>query len=258
MAEAGNASIHLDLAGKHALVTGASSGLGAGAAALLGRAGAVTTLVGRSADRLAATADAIRASGRKATEVIEDVSAPGAPQRIADAAVEAHGPVHSLVHCAGVFYGGEVLDTATEQFDEQFATNVRAPFLLTQAVVPHMPEGSSIVFVGSSLAHHGGAGMSAYAASKGAIEVLARLLAAELGPRRIRVNTVSPGPTRTPMISAITDAPEIEAAVVGATPVGRLGEVDDIATAIAYLASSAASGYVSGATLVMDGGTVAA
>ena len=255
----GNASvIPVDFTGKHALVTGASSGLGAGAAILLARAGAATTLVGRNKDRLAETAAAVDAAGAPHAEVVQDVGAEGASDAIVAAAVKAHGPIHSLVNTAGVFYGGEVVDTPSEQFDEQFETNVRAAFLITQAAIPQMPEGSSIVFVGSSLAHHGGAGMAAYAASKGAIEVLARILAAELGPRRIRVNTVSPGPTRTPMISAITDSPEIEAAVVQGTPVGRLGEVEDVATAIAYLASDAAAGYVSGATLVIDGGTVAA
>ncbi len=258
MSEASDAGIPLQLSGRHALVTGASSGIGAGTAVKLARAGASVTIVGRDSARLAATAELIRSTGASCTQVVQDVSAPDGPRRIAEAAVAAHGPVHSLVQAAGVFYGGDALTMPAEQFDELFATNVRAPFLLTQAVVPHMPEGSSIVFVGSNLAHHGAAGMAAYAASKGAIEVMSRVLAVELGDKRIRVNAVSPGPTRTPMISAITDVPEIEEAVSGAAPVGRLGEVEDIATAICFLSSTAAAGYVSGATLVIDGGSVAA
>jgi NAD(P)-dependent dehydrogenase (short-subunit alcohol dehydrogenase family) len=252
-----NGSIDLGFEGKTALVTGASSGFGRGIATKLAGGGARVVAVGRDDERLAETAAAIEASGGTCLAVTEDLVAEGAAERVAEAAVSAFGPIATLINNAGIFAYAPLAETDRAQIDEMVAINFRAPLELTKAVVPHMSRGSSVVFVGSNLAHHGVPGMALYSATKGAVEVLAKVLAIELGPEGIRVNAVSPGPSRTPMTSAITSDPETEKMVVDGTPVGRMGEVEDIAAAVCYLASEQAAGYVAGATLVIDGGQVA-
>ena len=241
------------LDGKKAIVTGASSGMGVAIAKSLAAAGASVAVVGRDAVRLASTAEQIRAAGGTALEIIADVVDDAAPGRIVAETVAELGGIDLLVHNAGVFLMSGVDETDLDAFDAQFATHVRAPFALTQAALPHLGEGSSIVFVGSNLAHHGLAGTAAYSASKAAVEALSRTLAVELGPRGIRVNAVSPGVTRTPMTAQLTDDPGATAGVISVTPIGRLGEVEDIAAAVTYLSSDAA-GFVVGTSLLVDGG----
>jgi NAD(P)-dependent dehydrogenase (short-subunit alcohol dehydrogenase family) len=249
--------LEAEMDGRTAVVTGASSGVGAGIALALAAAGTRVAMVGRNAERLAEVAATARANNGDILEIVEDVTAPDASIRIVDETIAAFGRIDCLVPNAGVFAWATLCDTTDEVWDAQFATNVRAPFLLVRAAVPHMSRCSSIVFIGSNLVHHGMAGVSAYASSKGAAEALALTLAVELAPNGIRVNTVSPGVTRTPMTAPLTSDPQQEAAVLAATPVGRIGEVDDIAKAVLFLASGTLSGYVAGATLIVDGGQVA-
>lgn len=248
--------IHWGLAQKVGIVTGASSGIGAGIAATLASSGARVVTVGRNVERLAARAHDIRASGGECLELAVDVRETGAPERILTATLDRFGSIDFLVNNAGIFTSAMLADTTPEEFDGQYDTNVRAPFMLTRAVAPAMRRGGAIVFVGSNLVHRGLAGMVAYSASKGAVEAMAKTLAVEFAPAGIRVNTVSPGVTRTPMTDGFTSDADVEAAVESATPLGRLGVVPDIADAVAYLCSDAAA-YLVGATLIVDGGVTA-
>lgn len=239
--------------GKVSIVTGASSGMGIAIAHYLGLAGARVVLVGRDRERLAATTKGVRESGAECIELAADITADGSAERVVEAAVKTFGRVDSLVHNAGVLLLNSLEEATTEELDIQYRIHLRAPFELTKAALPHLGKGSSIVFIGSNLVHHGLPGSSTYSASKGGVEALARTFAIELAPRGIRVNVLSPGVTRTPMTVRITDHPEVLKAVLEVTPIGRLGEVEDIAAAVAFLISDAA-GFIVGATLLIDGG----
>ena len=242
------------LGGKTAIVTGASSGMGVAIAGTLAAAGANVVLTGRDAGRLGNTAAAIRSAGGECLEVVGDIQEDGEAARVVEAAVASYGSIELLVHNAGIFLFKPLEATTVEELDAQYNTHLRAPFALTTAAVAHMPKGSAIVFIGSNLAHHGLECTSAYSASKAAVEALSQTLAVELGPKGIRSNVVSPGVTRTPMTQQLQDTPEMEAGVISVTPIGRLGEVEDIADAVAYLASDAAAS-VTGAVLSVDRGT---
>lgn len=236
-----------------AIITGASSGLGAALADRLARDGMDLVLTGRDAARLNDTLEKVRAHGVNAVAVEVDVRDVGATEIIADAAREAFGGVDVLVNNAGVFHYGSPEETTAQMVDEALDVHVRFPYLLTAQVLPVMREGGSILFVGTNLAHYGMPGTSIYAAAKGAVEALARTLAVELGPRRIRVNAISPGLTRTPMTAGITENEEAASAAVQASPVGRLGTPEELADAMAFLCDPA-SGYVNGVSLIVDGG----
>jgi NAD(P)-dependent dehydrogenase (short-subunit alcohol dehydrogenase family) len=243
------------LDGKVAIVTGASSGIGAGAARALGTAGARLLLVGRSEARLAVEAEAIAAGGGVAETVALDLRAVDAPARIVDTAMDAFGGIDVLVNAAGIYRMASLEDTTDQILDEHWDVNVRAPFRLTRAVRPHLTDGSSIVFISSMSGHVGSPNDVAYCASKGAIELVVKALATELAPAGIRVNAIAPGNVRTP-INAEIITPELEAEILATTPAGRIGEVEDIAPAVVYLASDA-SRYVVGVSLAIDGGFIA-
>jgi NAD(P)-dependent dehydrogenase (short-subunit alcohol dehydrogenase family) len=243
-----------DLTGTVTVVTGASSGIGAGIARAVGEAGGDVLLVGRSADRLAAAVEAVAATGARAESVSVDLRADEAPEEIVAAALEHFGRIDGLVNAAGIYRMASLADTTDEIFDEHWQSNVRAPYRLTRAVAPHLDRGS-IVFVSSMSGHVGSPNDSAYCASKGAIELIVKALGTELAPSGIRVNAVAPGNVHTP-INAELITPELEAEILATTPAGRIGEVDDIAPAVVYLLSSA-SRYVVGASLAIDGGFIA-
>ncbi len=167
------------------------------------------------------------------------------------------GPVDILVNNAGLFPGGALVDQDVESFDSAFAVNVRGLYFLTAAVVPGMVERGrgSIVNVSTMAARVGMAGLSAYAATKAAVESLTRTWAVELGSAGVRVNTVAPGPTRTDMVMAAMGE-DGAAGVAGTTVLGRLATPEEIASVIAFVASDAAS-YLTGATIAADAGRTA-
>ncbi|GGO94746.1 SDR family NAD(P)-dependent oxidoreductase [Wenjunlia tyrosinilytica] len=241
-----------DLKDKAIVVTGASSGIGAQIAKTMAAAGARVLLVARDAGRLAACAEDITAAGGECEVCQADVTAPDAAEHVVAAALRVFGRIDCLVNNAGVFTMKPFTETGTDELDAQYATNVRAPYALTRAAVPHMGRGSTVVFVGSNLAQLGLAGTAAYSASKGAVESMARALAVELSERGIRVNTVAPGIIRTPMTSYLDD-PSALAAETRRTPAGRVGAPQDVAAAVLYL-SSQASGFMVGSVLTVDGG----
>jgi glucose 1-dehydrogenase len=245
--------ISLSLAGRSAIVTGASSGMGAAIARAMAAAGARVALVGRDETRLNAVAADIQARGGVGQIVVADVTADGAPALIVESALRAFGSIEILVNAAGVFEPAPFDETPLESLDRQWLVNARAPFALTQAALPHLRPGSSVLFFSSVAGQVGSPAAPAYSMTKGAVERLVDALAVSLSPRGIRVNAIAPGNIRTPMNERFFSNPELEARTVAQTPARRIGRVEDIAGAAVFLASDLAD-YVHGVSLLVDGG----
>jgi NAD(P)-dependent dehydrogenase (short-subunit alcohol dehydrogenase family) len=240
-----------ELSGQHALVTGGTSGIGRATAEALAREGARVLISGRDEARGAEVVATIRAGGGEAEFVRADLESPDDVRALAERARE----VDVLVNNAGVFPAGATHDLPEARFDEAFAVNVKAPFLLTAAIAPRMVARGrgAIINVTTMAAEFGMPGLSAYGASKAAVKLLTKAWAAEYGPKGVRVNAVAPGPTNTRGTDAMGDG---FAAIVSTIPLGRAANPNEIAEAIVFLASGRAS-YVNGATIHVDGGRVA-
>ncbi|MBS0232352.1 MAG: SDR family oxidoreductase [Proteobacteria bacterium] len=244
-----------DLSGKTALVTGASRGIGRASALALAAAGAqVLVHYGSSPAQADETVAAIRADGGRAEAVTADMEASDGPFALAKQVRQIVGArLDILVANAGISNSATIADTKVEDFDRLFAVNVRAPFFLVQQLLPILGDGSSVIFVSSLVAHAAVGTLSAYAATKGAIDTLVKHFAAELGPRGIRVNAVAPGVVDTDM-SSFTKTEQGRAAVMGLQALKRVAKAEDIAGAVTFLASEGAR-WVSGDTLRVDGGS---
>jgi len=240
------------LGGKVAIVTGASSGIGAAIAQALSDAGARIVLTGRNADRLARCAQSLG----EHHVVAADLTSDGAETRIVSAAIEAFGRLDVLVHSAGVFWPKPFAQAPLEDFDTQFRVNVRAPYALTQAALPHLREDAVVIFISSIAGRVGFPSSTAYCGTKGAIELMTKSLAMELAPIGIRVNAIAPGNIRTPMNDRLFESKEYERTMIDRTPAGRVGVVDDIAPVAVFLASDAAR-YIHGESILVDGGWAA-
>jgi NAD(P)-dependent dehydrogenase (short-subunit alcohol dehydrogenase family) len=241
----------MTLHGKTALVTGGTSGIGRAVAKRLAADGAEVIVTGRDRQRGEEVVDAIMASGGKARFIAADLASFDDVQRLAEAASD----VDVLVNDAGVFPGGPTDQTSQEAFDLTFDVNVKAPFFLTATIAPRMAAkgGGAIINISTMAATIGMNGLAAYGASKAAVDSLTKAWTAEYGPRGVRVNTVAPGPTRTPASVAMGDMFDVLAATV---PAGRGADPTEIAAAVSFLASEDAS-FVYGAILHADGGRVA-
>jgi NAD(P)-dependent dehydrogenase (short-subunit alcohol dehydrogenase family) len=237
--------------GKTVLVTGSTSGIGRAAAEQFGRDGAHVIVTGRDETRGREVVAAIESSGGTAEFIAADLSAPDGARKLA-AEVER---VDVLVNNAGIFPFGASHEIPIEDVRAVFDFNVIAPFALVAAFVPGMIERGSgaIVNVSTMVASFGNAGMSAYGASKAALELLTKAWAAEYGPLGVRVNAVSPGPTLTPGVAGAGDLID---QLAGTLPLRRPADPGEIADAIVYLASDEAS-FITGAILPADGGRVA-
>jgi len=248
--------VSIDLAGKTAVVTGASSGMGAQVTRVMAACGARVLAVGRDADRLQATVNDVQAAGGEAVPILADLSDVAATVGVAERARSLASHIDVLVLAAGHFESGPIAETSAEQLDALWAVHVRAPFLLVRELLPALATGASVLFVSSTVAQAGFAPFAAYSAVKGAVEAMARSLAVELAPA-VRVNVLAPGFTATPMMDRqFVAVPELEAAIVQRTPVGYMGGPEHVAHVAAFLASDLA-GYVDGARLVVDGGWTA-
>ncbi|MDT5326484.1 MAG: hypothetical protein QOF25_3636 [Mycobacterium sp.] len=240
------------LTGSTALVTGATAGIGYAIALQLAKEGAEVIVHGRNAERGAKTVRDIENLGGKARFIAADVSDAGDVRRLADEA----GDVDILVNNAGIYRFAPTFDTTDADFDDQINTNLRAPYLLVQKLVPGMIERGhgSVINVTTVAATVPAAGAGIYGSSKAALELLTKLWADEFGGAGVRVNAAAPGPTQTPGTAAFES--DLIEGLGRTTALGRTAEADEIASAVTFLASPAAS-YVNGAVLTIGGGAQA-
>ena len=248
-------STSFDLSGQTALVTGASRGLGAGCAEALAQHGADLVLVARGLSELEQVADSIRAMGRRVEVIVGDVTDVDAMTRSIAAAPAAS----ILVNNAGTNIPEPFDEVTPEHFDTIVNVNLRAAFFVAQCVVSRMLEegaNGSIIHMSSQMGHVGAVNRSVYCASKHAIEGLTKAMAVELAPRGIRVNSIAPTFVETPMTRVFFEDEAFRRSVLEQIPLGKLAEIGDIASAVIYLASPAAS-MVTGACLKVDGGWTA-
>jgi NAD(P)-dependent dehydrogenase (short-subunit alcohol dehydrogenase family) len=244
------------LQGSTALVTGGTSGIGRATAVELAARGAHVILSGRDQARGDQVVASIRADGGKADFVVAPLSDAASARRLAADAVElGGGHVDILVNNAGIFPFGPTDSHTEAEFDDVFGVNVKIPFFLVAALAPAMAargKGATIN-VTTMVAQFGQTDMALYGSSKAALVLLTKSWAAEFGPSGVRVNAVSPGPTRTEGTAPMGDALDQLAA---GSPGGRPGQPEEIAAAISYLAGDEAS-FVHGAVLPVDGGRIA-
>ena len=244
-----------DLAGKTALVTGASRGIGRASALAIAKAGAqVLVHYGRGAKEAEAVVAEIKAAGGQAQAVAGDMSVPDGPSVLADEVRSIlGGRLDILVANAGISRPGTIDKTTLADFDELFAVNVRAPFFLVQHLLPLFTEGSSIVITSSLAAHAAVDGLSAYSMTKGALDTMVKHFAYELGPRGIRVNAVAPGIVATDM-SEFAKTDQGRDYAMNMQALKRVADPEDIAGVIAFLASHQAR-WITGDTVRVDGGS---
>jgi NAD(P)-dependent dehydrogenase (short-subunit alcohol dehydrogenase family) len=246
-------SFRLD--GRRALVTGASSGIGLGCAVALAQAGAEVVMAARGVDRLADAVAALSAEGWLVSALAMDVSDVPAMQD----AIAARGPFDVAVNAAGMARHSSAMDTAEADYDAVMAANVKGAYFFAQAVARGLSaagRGGSIIQISSQMGHVGGIDRAVYCASKHAVEGMTKAMAIEWGRAGIRVNTICPTFIRTPLTESTFQNPERIAWVTEKIKLGRVGTVEDIMGAVAFLASDA-SALVTGTALMVDGGWTA-
>jgi NAD(P)-dependent dehydrogenase (short-subunit alcohol dehydrogenase family) len=239
-----------------ALITGGTSGIGRATAIKLAQLGIHVLVVGRNAERGRKTVDEIRAAGGIADFISAELRDATSARAVAKEAIglgNAH--VDILINNAGIFPFGPTQEMTEEEFDRVFSINVKVPYFLVAELAPLMAKRGkgAIVNVSTMVADYGAPGMSLYGSSKAAINLLTKTWAAEYGPRGVRVNAVSPGPTRTEGTQMMGEGLD-QLAAQG--PAGRPAKADEIAEAIVFLATDRAS-FIYGAKLAVDGGRTA-
>lgn len=239
-----------------ALITGGTSGIGRAVADKLARSGVHVVVVGRNVERGTRTIAELRAAGAKADFITSDLRDAASARAVAKKAVElGNGGVDILINNAGVFPFGPTHEMSEASFDDVYALNVKAPYFLVAELAPLMAQrgNGAIVNVSTMVAEYGAPGLSLYGSSKAAVNLLTKAWAAEYGPKGVRVNAVSPGPTRTEGTAVMGDALQQLAAQA---PAGRPAAPEEIAEAILFLATDRAS-FIQGAILPVDGGRTA-
>ncbi len=239
-----------------ALITGGTSGIGRASADKLAKLEIHVIVVGRNAERGERVALEIRAAGGKADFISSDLRDASAARGVAKRAIElANNHVDILINGAGIYPFGPTHEMTEEMFDSVYSLNVKAPYFLVAELAPAMAKRGkgSIVNISTMVADYGAPGTSLYGSSKAAINLLTKTWAAEYGPSGVRVNTVSPGPTRTEGTVAMGEGLEQLAAQA---PAHRPATADEIAEAIVFLATDRAS-FIYGAKLAVDGGRTA-
>lgn len=252
----GRSTAHMNGPDRVAIVTGGGTGIGAAIAARLAGRGTAVALVGRRGDRLAVMAEQIRTSGGIVLEVVGDTSEPAEPARIVERVVDTWGRVDVLVNNAAYIKNLSLVEIASQEFDVHYRTNLRGPILMTQAALAALrrSESGAVVNITSSSAALTIPTQLMYGSLKAALESATRILAAELAPDRIRVNAIAPGPVDTEIhLLWASDLDQARAALRGAVPLGRIGQPDDIARWVDYLARPDEA-FITGAVIPVDGG----
>jgi NAD(P)-dependent dehydrogenase (short-subunit alcohol dehydrogenase family) len=252
----------VDLSGKRALITGGASGIGRATAKLFARQGALVCIADIDATAGKGVAGEILAEGGGAISVSCDVSSAADCQNAVQQMLVEFGGIDILFNNAGIIRRASVVETTEEEWDRVMAVNVKSVFLLGKYVVPHMVKegGGSIINVSSGWGLVGGRDAASYCASKGAVVQLTRAMALDHGEQSIRVNCICPGDTDTPMLrneaQQLGETEDVFLADAADRPLQRVGTPDDIAQAALFLASEA-SAFITGTTLVVDGGGLA-
>ncbi len=243
------------ISGRRALVTGASRGIGAEICKVFSEAGADIVAVARDAEGLAATREAVRGHGRECLAIPADLARPDGPANAAAEALDRWPTIDILVNSAGIALVAPALEIEREAWDATMSINLRAPFLLAQAIAPAMiaQRWGKIINISSQTGVIALEGHAAYASSKGALNALTKSLCAEWARHNVQVNAICPTVIMTPMGKEIWSAEEKSAPFIAATPLRRFGEPVEVADAALYLASPA-SELVNGATLMLEGG----
>lgn len=239
-------------------MTGGSRGIGAEAAVVLAQAGADVAIVGRDREGLQATAAQIEAAGRRCVVIEADMRTTEGPLHAAQAALDAFGTVDILVNNAGIARIAPILESPLADWEETIAVNLRAPYLLAQALAPKMIEQrrGKIINVSSQAGVVAIEGHASYAASKGGLNMLTKVMALEWGPYNIQVNAVAPTVILTPMGTQVWGDPAKAEPMLAKIPLRRFGQPVEVADLILFLASPA-SDLITGETILIDGGYTA-
>lgn len=248
-------SFEINLRGKTALVTGAGRGIGLAAAFALADAGASVMLVARTQDEVEAAAKKLRDNGKAAKALAVNVLVTNEIEE----AIRKHGPFDILVNNAGTNRPSSLFDVSHDDYDAIMDLNVRAAFFTAKAVAQGLMQAGkpgSIINMSSQMGHVGAVNRTVYCASKHAMEGFTKAMAVELGPLGIRVNTLCPTFIETPMTKPFLENADFKDSVLKQIPLGRVGQVNDIAGAVVFLASQASS-LITGASLKVDGGWTA-
>jgi len=242
------------LTGQVAVVTGAGRGISAATATALAEAGADLVISARTAEQLGEVAQRIEAQGRRAVVVPADLSDLDAVAALVDHARQAYGRLDLVVNNVGGAMPRPFMDTSPGRLEQAFHFNVSTAHALLRPAVPLMLEGGggSVVNISSAMGRLSGRGYVAYGTAKGALAHYTRLAAADLSPK-IRVNAIAVGSVATSALDIVMQTDELRTALEGGTPLGRIGDPEDIAAAVIYLASKAGS-YITGKILEVDGG----
>jgi len=244
-----------DLKGKVAIVTGASKGIGAAIAEKLADQGAAVVVnYGRSAKEAEAVVSRIQANGGRAKAIQADVSKLAEIRKLVAATVREFGRLDVLVNNAGVYDFQPLSDVREENYNRQFDLNVKGLLFATQEAVRAFGEnGGSVINISSVVSVSPAPNGSVYSATKAAVDALTKSLAAELGPKKILVNSVLPGATETEGFHAIPGSKDLESQLVSQTPLGRMGKPREIANVVAFLASDDSS-WITGQLIPVSGG----
>jgi len=242
----------MEFINKNVVITGGSTGIGLATAKAFINAGANVWITGRSAGNLEKAV--IEINSPKLTTVVSDTSSLAGIAVLEKALAESGKKLDVLFLNAGIAVFAPIEQATEADFDAQFNTNVKGYYFTLQKLIPYLAAGSSVVFTSSTVATAANSGASIYSATKGAVNKIAQIAANELAGRSIRVNIVSPGPILTPGLEGVL-SPEAKEYMAGATALQRLGNPDEIAKTVLFLASDAAS-FITGTEILADGGYI--